>query len=123
MYIKKNGEFLLELTKNQYIMKKIIFAAVIMLSVLACGGGSDDDAPKELGKTLFKTNCVACHLANGQGGVNGAKNLGESALTVKERVNIITNGSQVNRTMVSYKTLLSPKEIQAVAEYTMTFRK
>lgn len=100
-----------------------MFAATIMLGILACGGGSDDASSKELGKTLFKTNCVACHLANGEGGVNGAKNLGASILTVKERVNIISNGSEVNRTMVAYKTILSPKEIQAVAEYTMTFGK
>jgi cytochrome c oxidase cbb3-type subunit 3 len=104
-------------------MKKLMFVAVVILGVLACGGGSDDSSSKELGKTIFKANCVACHLANGQGGVNGAKNLGESVLTVKERINIVTNGSEVNRTMVAYKTLLSPKEIKAVAEYTMTFGK
>ncbi|MGB0862923.1 MAG: c-type cytochrome [Saprospiraceae bacterium] len=103
-------------------MKKLIFITVIACGILACGNNSESSST-ELGKSVFQTNCVACHLANGQGGVNGAKNLRESALTVKQRVNIITNGSEVNRTMVAYKTILSPKEIQAVAEYTTTFKK
>lgn len=104
-------------------MKKLILGVALALFVWACGGNSEETSTAGVdGAAIYKQNCVACHLANGMGGVNGAKDLRESALTVAERVNIITNGSEVNKTMVAYKAILSPKEIQAVAEYTMTLK-
>jgi len=100
------------------------FTCVALLLALACG---TPEAPKKRstdtslvpdGMAVFRQNCVTCHGADGALGLNGAKNLSESILTLEERINIITNGKKL---MTPFGTLLSPQEIKAVAEYTQTF--
>lgn len=105
---------------------------LILLFAAACGS-SNDDSPtgaavgKNMdtklspdGMAVFRQKCVTCHGADGALGLNGAKNLGESMLTLDDRINIITNGKKL---MTPFGTLLSPEEIKAVAEYTQTFKK
>ena len=112
-------------------MKKMIFIFALACLVWACGGDSESSSsskPKKLdtsgvdGQAVYKQLCVACHLGNGEGGINGAKDLSASELDLAGRIDMITNGSDVNPTMVAFNGQLSPKEIQAVAEYTMTFK-
>lgn len=83
------------------------------------GQNTVEAAPSE-GKSVFKQYCVTCHGADGTLGLNGAKDLSVSVLPLAERVNIITNGKNL---MTPFNTLLSAKEIQAVAEYTQTLKK
>ena len=64
-------------------------------------------------------NCQTCHGGNGKLGLNGAKDLTVSALTLEERVGIISNGRKL---MASFKELLQENEIKAVAEFTMTLK-
>lgn len=112
-------------------MKKIIIAFALAAFVIACG--SDDSAQSETASTaaapaapavdggaVYKQYCVACHGLYGDMGASGAFNLQESELPVAERVNVITNGRNV---MTPFKSILSPEEIQAVAEYTLTLKK
>lgn len=117
-------------------MKKIIIAFALAAFIIACG--SDDSAQSEApasssttasaepetpaadGKAIYKQYCVACHGLYGDMGASGAFNLQESELPIEERVNVITNGRNV---MTPFKSILSPEEIQAVAEYTLELSK
>jgi mono/diheme cytochrome c family protein len=72
------------------------------------------------GSALFRKHCVVCHGADGTLGLNGAKDLTQSALPLEERINIITNGKKL---MTPFGTILSQDEIKAVAEYTLTLKK
>ena len=73
------------------------------------------------GKTIFESNCVVCHGADGVLGMSGAANLQTSKLPDEEVLNVITNGK--NGTMAAYKDKLSAEQIKAVADYVKTLRK
>lgn len=106
-----------------------IFICILSLScallVSSCGIKNHEhqavSAPDGVvdGQAIFQKNCVLCHGSNGKMGLNGAKDLTASMLTAEERISVITNG---RNTMASYKAILSPEEIKAVAEYTMTLK-
>lgn len=83
--------------------------------------GAGAAADKNLnGSAIFRKNCVVCHGIDGKLGMNGAKDLSASILPLEERINTITNGRNV---MTPFKGLLSPEEIKAVAEYTLSLKK
>lgn len=67
------------------------------------------------GMAIFRQYCVTCHGADGKLGLNGAKDLTLSTLTLDERINVITYGKKV---MTPFNEVLTPEEIKAVAEYT-----
>lgn len=124
---RKNSE-----NQNNQPMKKWMFLSVFSVLIWACGGGdtsSNDngtglkqvDASGVDGKAVYMSSCVACHGADGKLGVNGSKDLTLSPLTLEERLEVITNG-RAGTVMVAFKNQLSPKEIQAVTEYTMTLK-
>lgn len=69
------------------------------------------------GQAIFRQYCVVCHGADGKLGLNGAKDLTVSVLTLEERINIVANGKKL---MTPFNEILSPEEIKAVAEYTQT---
>lgn len=116
-------------------MKKIIIACALAAFIIACGSddsaqseaptsttstaAAEPEAPAADGKAIYKQYCVACHGLYGDMGASGAFNLQESELPVEERVNVITNGRNV---MTPFKSILSPEEIQAVAEYTLELK-
>lgn len=66
------------------------------------------------GKEIFEEKCTLCHGSNGKLGMSGAKDLSVTALDHQNIVAIITEGKN---TMASYKTVLSPEQIEAVANY------
>lgn len=80
------------------------------------GGGR----PLRAGSGLYRQYCVGCHGADGTLGLNGARDLTQSALTLEERITQIANGKNM---MTPFRDVLSAEEIQAVAEYTMGFKK
>ncbi|HAD15081.1 MAG TPA: cytochrome C [Saprospirales bacterium] len=71
------------------------------------------------GQSVFRERCVVCHGADGKLGLNGAKDLTQSALSLEERIEIITNGKKL---MTPFGTVLSADEINAVAAYTLTIK-
>lgn len=71
------------------------------------------------GKAIFRQYCVTCHGADGKLGLNGAKDLTASILTLEERINVITYGRKV---MTPFNEVLTPEEIRAVAEYTQQLK-
>jgi len=121
-------------------MKKFTILAVLALFVWACGGDANNSDNSSSsgdevnyakvssgdinGAVLYKNNCIACHMATGEGGVAGAKDLRESKLSVDERAKMIHYGSETNATMVAFgkNGTLEPEEIKAIAEYTMKFK-
>ena len=107
-------------------MKKlvlIIFA--IGFIFYACGSESTED--KEItsagpnGEKLYQKTCAPCHGALGEPVLADAGDLRNPELTLEQRIETITNGSQKNATMVSFKDQFSEREIKAIAEYTMSF--
>lgn len=110
-------------------MRKGLVFLVIATLIYACGGSSDTASSsaqanaqavaavaKPDGEKLYKQYCVTCHGLYGDMGASGAYNLQESKLTMKERVNVITNG---RKAMTAFQALLEEDEIKAVAKYTM----
>ncbi len=89
----------------------------------ACGGTSDNggggSAETLDGAAIFRKYCVTCHGSNGKLGMSGAKDLSVSALSLEDRVALITNGRGL---MASYRDILSEEQIKAVAEYTLQLR-
>lgn len=105
--------------------KYLTFMVILGLS-LACGNvnsseNSKNNSPQVIdGKRIFKKNCIICHGLYGDMEVNGAKNLNLSILTLEERIKIITNGKGL---MTPFKSKLTEKQIEAVAQYTLdTFK-
>lgn len=107
-------------------MRTFFLFAVVAFLVLACGNSSSSDTSTAAarvgsqqpdGAKIFKQYCVTCHGLYGDMGASGAANLKSSALSLDERVKVITNG---RNTMASFKSLLNEEKIKAVAEYTMT---
>jgi len=114
---------------RNFIIIAILFSGVFFL-IAACGSSGNQLAHKAAasavtsgkpdGMAIFRQYCVVCHGADGKMGLNGAKDLSVSILTPEERINIVTNGKKL---MTPFNEVLSPEEIQAVAEYTLTLKK
>lgn len=110
-------------------MKRLLIFFVCGLALAACTKGMDETATTSLskeeeavlpGKIIFTKNCKLCHGSDGTLGLSGAANLKISALTVDEKIQVITNG---RRGMASWKSQLTQEEIRQVAEYTETLKK
>lgn len=71
------------------------------------------------GLAIFRQYCVACHGADGKLGLNGAKDLTQTTLTLEERITQIAKGKNL---MTPFEEMLTPEEIKAVATYTLTFK-
>lgn len=97
--------------------------AVGLVLWASCSGGTPSAAPgtnSNPGFTTFKTYCVTCHGKDGKLGLSGAANLSASTLSKQEAIEVISNGRKL---MAPYKSILSPQEIEAVADYILTLRK
>src|SRR5262245_7849769 len=58
------------------------------------------------GMAVFRQYCVTCHGADGKLGLNGAKDLTASTLTLEERINIIAYGKKI---MTPFNEILTPE--------------
>lgn len=110
-------------------MKRLLIFFICSLSLAACSSDADKTASLPIskedeavlpGKMIFTKNCKLCHGSDGTLGLSGAANLKISALTLEEKIAVITNG---RRGMASWKSQLSPEEIRQVAEYVETLKK
>ena len=75
---------------------------------------SDDDIAKINAKATFKKLCSICHGMNGALGVNGAKDLTQSTISLEESVAQVYHGKGL---MTPFKGLMKDAEIVAVAKY------
>lgn len=111
-------------------MKKVTLIIFALATILyACGGNETSNEGQEQitasepdGQALYqKGNCTSCHGAFGVPVLPSAKDLRSADITLEQRIEMITNGSKANPTMISFKNTFSEAEIKAIAEYTMTF--
>ena len=76
------------------------------------------------GKKIFEVNCVACHKADGGGGI-GPNLTDEHWILgggIKNVFKTITEGGRDGKGMIAWKTSLKPSEINQVASYLLTFQ-
>jgi mono/diheme cytochrome c family protein len=101
-------------------MRSLSILSVIFLTVWACSGPQPQEAEnldEKPADALYKTHCSICHGDDGRKGLAGARILPESKLSLDERVALITKGKG---NMMAYEGLLNAKQIEAIAQYTMT---
>ena len=106
----------------RFFSSLIICVAVLFATACGSAGEQNKAAAQSAaaitipdGAAIFRQYCVTCHGADGKLGLNGAKDLTISTLTLEERINVITYGKKV---MTPFNEVLTPEEIKAVAEYT-----
>ena len=83
-----------------------------------------DEADLAAGSRIFASNCVACHAADGGGGIG--PNLTDKYWLfgggIKHVFHTISEGSPNNQTMAAWKNALKPSEIQQVASYVLSLQ-
>ncbi|WNH13238.1 cbb3-type cytochrome c oxidase N-terminal domain-containing protein [Thalassobellus suaedae] len=76
------------------------------------------------GKTIFETNCVACHMADGGGGIG--PNLTDKHWIlggdIKSIFKTVSEGGRSGKGMIAWKQQLKPLEIAQVSSYVLTFQ-
>ncbi|WP_276389378.1 cbb3-type cytochrome c oxidase N-terminal domain-containing protein [Eudoraea chungangensis] len=76
------------------------------------------------GKSIFETSCVACHMADGGGGIG--PNLTDEYWIlgggIKNVFNTIAEGGRAGKGMVAWKQTLKPLEMAQVASYVLSFQ-
>ena len=71
------------------------------------------------GEQIYKKYCILCHGSDGKLGLNGAKDITASTLTLEERILLVTHGKN---TMTPFEGILSEEEIKAVVRYSMSLQ-
>lgn len=76
------------------------------------------------GKTIFESNCAACHRADagGQVGPNLTDDHWILGGGIKEIFHTVANGGRDGKGMIAWKSVLKPKEIQQVASYIISLK-
>ncbi len=84
-----------------------------------------DPADLAIGKTIFTTNCAACHRADagGQIGPNLTDDHWILGGGIKNIFHTLVNGGRDGKGMISWKGTLKPKEMQKVASYIISLKR
>ncbi len=76
------------------------------------------------GKSIFETNCVACHMADGGGGIG--PNLTDEYWIlgggIKNVFNTVSEGGRSGKGMIPWKAQLKPSQIAKVSSYVLTLQ-
>ena len=76
------------------------------------------------GKTIFETNCIACHMADGGGGIG--PNLTDAHWIlgggIKNVFKTVSEGGRSGKGMIPWKTQLKPLEMAQVSSYVLSFQ-
>ncbi|GAA4239106.1 cbb3-type cytochrome c oxidase N-terminal domain-containing protein [Postechiella marina] len=76
------------------------------------------------GKTIFETNCVACHMIDGGGGI-GPNLTDEHWILgggIKNVFKTISEGGRSGKGMIAWKAQLKPSQMAQVASYVLSFQ-
>ena len=95
-------------------------SAALAAAASAAGKTYSLDELKTEGEKVYTKNCVACHQANGQGLPPTFPALAHGKIATGPMagvVDIVTNGSKKNPTMVAWKGQLSDTQIAAVITF------
>lgn len=83
-----------------------------------------ETADLNAGKAIYEANCVACHMADGGGGIG--PNLADEYYIlgggIKNIFNTISEGGRSGKGMVAWKKDLKPLEMAQVSSYVMQFK-
>ena len=83
-----------------------------------------DIADLKAGQAIFETNCVACHMADGGGGIG--PNLTDEYWIlgggIKNVFNTVSEGGRNGKGMIAWKQSLKPSEMAQVASYVLQFQ-
>ncbi len=83
-----------------------------------------DAADISSGKTIFEANCVACHMADGGGGIG--PNLTDKYWIlgggIKNVFRTISEGGRDGKGMIAWKQSLKPSEMAQVSSYVLTLQ-
>ena len=83
-----------------------------------------DASDIEAGKKIFEANCVACHMADGGGGIG--PNLTDQNWIlgggIKNVFKTLVEGGRDGKGMISWKSTLKPSEMQQVGSYVLSFQ-
>jgi mono/diheme cytochrome c family protein len=98
-------------------MKRV---GLVALLTVACGAEPKPPAHGvATGAVLYSTHCTLCHGHNGAQGLGGAKDLSVSVLSAQAVKQIVTKGKGA---MAAYEHVLTPTEIDSVAQHVLTLR-
>tara|TARA_R110002049_G_scaffold193915_2_gene362773 strand:- start:2094 stop:3041 length:948 start_codon:yes stop_codon:yes gene_type:complete len=82
-----------------------------------------DEADLKAGKTIYETNCLACHMADGGGGIG--PNLTDQYWIlgggIKNVFKTVSEGGRSGKGMIAWKQQLKPIEMAQVSSYVLTF--
>ncbi len=83
-----------------------------------------DAADLSKGKTIYDVNCVACHAADGGGGIgpNLTDNYWILGGGIKNVFKTVAEGGRAGKGMIPWKTSLKPVEMAQVSSYLLTFQ-
>jgi len=78
----------------------------------------------KVGQAIFETNCVACHKADGGGGIgpNLTDNYWISGGGIKDVFRTVSEGGRDGKGMIAWKTMLKPAEMAQVSSYVLQFQ-
>lgn len=83
-----------------------------------------DASDLNAGKKIFEANCVACHMADGGGGIG--PNLTDDHWIlgggIKNVFKTISEGGRDGKGMIAWKTSLKPSEMAQVSSYVLQFQ-
>lgn len=83
-----------------------------------------DASDLKAGKTIYEMNCVACHKADGGGGIG--PNLADEHWIlgggIKNVFKTISEGGRAGKGMIAWKQSLKPAEMAQVASYVLQFQ-
>ncbi|MBU3026195.1 cbb3-type cytochrome c oxidase N-terminal domain-containing protein [Zobellia galactanivorans] len=83
-----------------------------------------DAGDLKAGQTIFESNCIACHMADGGGGIG--PNLTDQHWIlgggIKNVFHTISEGGRDGKGMIAWKQTLKPAEIAQVASYVLSFQ-
>lgn len=83
-----------------------------------------ETADLNAGKKIFETNCVACHMADGGGGIG--PNLTDDHWIlgggIKNVFKTVSEGGRSGKGMIAWKQSLKPLEIAQVSSYVLQFQ-
>ncbi|WP_299551659.1 cbb3-type cytochrome c oxidase N-terminal domain-containing protein [Seonamhaeicola sp.] len=83
-----------------------------------------DAADLSAGKAIFDTNCIACHMADGGGGIG--PNLTDQHWIlgggIKNVFKTVSEGGRSGKGMIAWKTQLKPAQIAQVSSYLLSLQ-